>query len=290
MKILFNKKVLISGAAGGIGRATAVAMGLAGCRLFLTDIHAEGLKKTADTISRAGGNICLTRPFDVGDYEAMRAFASEIHAEFGPLNILVNVAGVALFAKIEDMQHRDWEKIIRINLWGVIHGLECFVPEMIRAGKGGQVVSVSSTAGLIGLPWHVAYAATKHALVGMSEVLRYDLRKHNIGVSVICPGAVHTGLVNTADIRADDHEAINQARRMFVKIAIPPEKVADLIIQAILKNKYLVITSPDIKLFYFIKRICFPLYHLVMLIINRFMDKALKKNKTVSDGVSRDSI
>jgi NAD(P)-dependent dehydrogenase (short-subunit alcohol dehydrogenase family) len=277
MKMLSNKNVLITGAASGIGRATAAAMGLAGCRLFLTDINAEGLKKTADMISSAGDNVCLSRPFDVGDYEAMRAFASEIHAEFGSLDILVNVAGVALFAKIEDMQHRDWEKIIRINLWGVIHGLECFVPEMIRAGKGGHVVSVSSTAGLIGLPWHVAYAATKHALVGMSEVLRYDLRKYKIGVSVVCPGAVHTGLVNTADIRTDDHEATNKARKMFVKIAMTPEKVADLIIQAILKNKYLVITSLDIKLFYFIKRTCFPLYHLVMLIINRFMDKALKK-------------
>jgi len=80
--------------------------------------------------------------------------------------------------------------------------MECFVPEMIRAGHGGHVVSVSSTAGLIGLPWHAVYAGTKHAVVGISEVLRYDLKKHNIGVSVICPGAVNTGIVQSVKINA----------------------------------------------------------------------------------------
>ena len=274
---LKDRKVFITGAASGIGRSTAIAMGNAGCHLFLTDIDDNGLKKTADVITGKGGKVCLSRAFDVGDYQSMVVFSKEVHEKHGALDILVNVAGVALFSQIEDMRHGDWERVIKVNLWGVIHGLECFVPEMIRAGKGGHIVSVSSTAGLIGLPWHAVYAGTKHALVGMSEVLRYDLRKHHIGVSVICPGVVKTGLVQTVEIHANNEET-NKIRALAPKIAITPEKVADLIIRAIHANKFMVITSFDIKLFYFVKKYCFPLYHLVMLGITRFMDKTLKRD------------
>ena len=105
MRDLKDKKVLITGAAGGIGRATAIAMGKLGCRLFLTDIDGDGLKKTAEVISGAGGTVCLARVFDVGNYQAMMDFAKEIHAGYGSLDILVNVAGIALFSQIEDMSH-----------------------------------------------------------------------------------------------------------------------------------------------------------------------------------------
>jgi NADP-dependent 3-hydroxy acid dehydrogenase YdfG len=277
MKTLSDKKVFITGAASGIGRSTAEAMGKMGCSLFLTDIDENGLGKTVDSISGAGGRVCLARAFDVGDYQAMSDFAGEVHAGYGPLDILVNVAGVALFSQIEDMNHSDWEKVIKVNLWGVIHGIECFVPPMIRAGKGGHIVSVSSTAGLIGLPWHAVYAGTKHALVGISEVLRYDLKKHNIGVSVICPGAVNTGLVQSVKINASP-ESLNKSRELFLKIAIAPEKVAEMIIKAIRFRKFIVITSLDIKLFYFLKRYFPPLYHLVMLAITRIMGSRLKRN------------
>lgn len=278
MKTLSNKHVLITGAASGIGRATALVLGRERSRLFLTDIDGEGLRKTVDAISQAGGTVCLARALDVGDYQAMYEFAKDIHEQCGSLDILINVAGIALFSQIENMRHSDWEKVVHVNLWGVIHGLECFVPRMIEAGKGGHIVSVSSTAGLIGLPWHAAYAATKHAIVGISEVLRYDLRKHNIGVTVVCPGAVDTGLVNTADIRSDNTAAADKSRQLFRKIAMPPGKVADKIVKAIRAGKFMVITSLDIKLFYFVKRCCFPIYHLVMLTIKHIMDKSLKRN------------
>jgi len=275
--LLKDKKVCITGAASGIGRATAIAMGKSECRLFLTDIDEDGLNKTVDVITGAGGEVLLARAFDVGDYQAMRAFAADVHQRYGALDILINVAGVALFSQIEDMCHRDWEKVISVNLWGVVHGLECFVPEMIRAGRGGYIVSVSSTAGIIGLPWHAVYAGTKHALVGMSESLRYDLKKHNIGISVVCPGAVNTGLVQSVQINADQ-AATDKSRKLFLKIAISPDKVADQIIGAIRTRKFMVITSWDIKLFYFVRKYCFPVYHLVMMTLSRLMDKTLKRN------------
>lgn len=271
-----GKKVLITGAASGIGRATALAMAERGARLFLTDINQQGLEETRRTIEESGGEVCLAEALDISDYASVKALADEIHAGFGPLDILANIAGVALFSQVEDMTHAQWEKIVNVNLWGPIHGIECFVPEMIRAGRGGHIVSVSSTAGIIGLPWHVAYAGTKHALVGSSEVLRFDLRKHDIGVSVILPGAVKTGLVDTVVINADE-EACRKGRELFSKHAISPEKVADLIINAIEKNKYMVITSPDIKLLYFLKRAFPPMYRLVLRFMTSFMDRNLTR-------------
>jgi NADP-dependent 3-hydroxy acid dehydrogenase YdfG len=272
-----NKVTVITGAASGIGRCTALAMGKLGCRLFLTDINGNGLKNTVDVITNAGGQVCLARAFDVGDYQSMASFAKEIHEGYGSLDILINVAGIALFSQIEDIPHSDWEKVIKVNLWGVIHGLECFVPEMIHAGKGGHIVNVASAAGILGLPWHILYGGTKHMLVGMSESLRYDLRKHNIGVSVICPGLVNTELVQTVVIHAGNEET-NKLRAHVPKIAITPEKVAESIIKAIRTRKFMVIPSLDIKLFYFAKKCCFPIYHLIMLAISKFMDKSLKRN------------
>jgi len=268
-----GSKALITGAAGGIGRATAIAMARSGARLFLTDINQKGLEETSHMISRDGGEVCKFKAFDISKYEDVKAFSDEIHRDFGPLDILVNVAGIALFAQLEDMSHDHWKKVIAVNLWGVIHGIECFVPEMIRARRG-HVVSVSSTAGIIGLPWHAVYAGTKHALVGISEVLRYDLKKHNIGVSVICPGAVKTGLVDTVEILADKG-AVDKVRSMFLKVAIPPEKVAKQIIKVIKKRKFLLITSLDIKILFFLKRYVSPLYHIIMRLISWYMDKKL---------------
>ncbi len=272
-----GKKTLITGAASGIGRATALAMAERGARLFITDINEEGLDGARREIEARGGEVCLARALDVSDYDAFRKLSDEIHAGFGPLDILANIAGVALFSQVEDMTHEQWKRVVDVNLWGPYHAIECFVPEMVRAGKGGHVLTVSSTAGIIGLPWHVVYAGTKHALVGSSEVLRYDLRKHGIGVTVVLPGAVNTGLVQTVVINADE-DACERGRRIFSRHAMAPEKVARLIVEAIEKNRFMVITSLDIKLLYLLKRVFPPAYDLVMRFMTWSLDRILTRN------------
>lgn len=272
-----EKKVLITGAASGIGRAAALAMAGRGARLFITDINAGGLEETRREVEGKGAEVCYCSALDVSDYAEVRRMAEEIHAGFGPLDVLANVAGVALFSQVEDMTHEQWERIVNVNLWGPYHAVECFLPEMVRAGKGGHVLFVSSTAGIIGLPWHVAYAGTKHALVGSAEVLRYDLRKHGIGVSVILPGAVNTGLVRTVVINADE-DACEKGRKLFSRHAIAPERVADLITGAIEKNRFMVITSLDIKLLYLLKRTFPPLYGLILRFMTWFLDTTLTRD------------
>lgn len=271
-----GKKVLVTGAASGIGRATAMEMARSGARLLLTDINRPGLEETCSMLRREAGEVVMAKPIDIGDFKEVLSLALEVHEGLGPLDILINVAGISILSQVEDMAHADWEKVIRVNLWGPIHGIECFVPEMIRSGRPGHIVSVSSASGIIGLPWHVAYAATKHALLGISEVLSHDLKKHGIGVTVVCPGAVKTNLVSTVDVRAD-RPAIERARKKFLRFAIPPEKVGALIADAVRRNKFLVITSPDIKLLYFLKRHFPPVYNVAMQYMTSYLDHTLPR-------------
>ena len=195
IKDLKGKKVLVTGAASGIGRATANLLAAHGAELVLTDINAEQLEAATRHVTALGANVIASRAFDVSDYDAVRAFAEEVPASAGALDIVMNVAGIAVWGTVENLTHEQWRRTVDINLMGPIHVIEEFVPPMIAAGRGGQLVNVSSTAGLIALPWHAAYSAAKFGLVGVSEVLRYDLRRHGIGVSVVVPGAVETGLI-----------------------------------------------------------------------------------------------
>ncbi|WP_035219102.1 SDR family oxidoreductase [Desulfatibacillum aliphaticivorans] len=269
-----NKKAMVTGAASGIGRATAMALAAKGAVVFITDINEAGLKQTAKEIESRGGSVGLAKALDISDYEAVSEFAQEIHQEYEVMDILVNNAGVALFAQPQDYTMEDWRRIIDVNLWGVINGIQCFMPEMVKKGRGGHIVNVSSTAGLFGLPWHLAYCASKHGVVGISEVLKYDLHKHGIKVTVVCPGAVNTGILESVQIKAPV-SGIDKLKDKFRKIALTPEKVGGQIVRAIEKNQYMLITSGDIKALYFFKTKCFLVYHGIMRLMTRIMDKGL---------------
>jgi len=273
VKIEKGTRVFITGAASGIGRAVALACAQRGALLFLTDINAGRLDETCRMVAERGGGLGKAEAFDITDLSAVRSFAEEVHQKHGPMDLIMNVAGVALFALVEDMEHSDWERVININLWGPIHVIECFLPEMIKA-KRGHVVNVSSTAGLTGAPWHAAYSASKWGLLGLSEVLRYDLMQHNIGVTAVCPGAVDTPLKHSVVILGADMDdpRIMAKRKMFDRHAVSPERVAHLMLSAVEKKKFLVITSFDIKFVYWCKKHFFPLYHYVLIRISRMMN------------------
>ncbi len=279
MKITKDTKVLITGAASGIGRATAMLLAERGCRLFLTDINRAGLAETGDRIEEEGLAAPFSRVLDITDWAAVQQLAADIHQQAGPLDILMNIAGVALFARLEDMSHEHWQKVININLWGPLHGMECFLPEMIRANRG-HVVNVASIAGLAGFPWHGAYSASKFGLVGLSEVLRHDLRHHNLGVTVICPGAVNTEMVDTTEIVGMEKASpeVQKFVRRFEKHALSPEAVAEKIVRGVEAEKFLVLTSPDIKLIYFLKRYAPFLYNWIL----RFASNQFEKTAALS--------
>jgi short-subunit dehydrogenase len=152
----------------------------------------------------------------------------------------------------------------------LISVLEQFIPPMIQTGRGGHIVNVSSAAGLFGLPWHAAYSASKFGLRGVSEVLRFDLRHHKIGVSLVCPGAVRTPLVNTVEIIGADRQnpAVEEFVEDFEKRAVSPEHVAKKILTGIERNQYMVFTSADVKLGHWLQRKFALPYELAMRALN----------------------
>lgn len=267
---LRGKRCLITGAASGIGRATALASAARGAELFLTDIDGEGLERAAEEGRRMGGTVSYVRAANIADHDAIVAMAEEVHAAHGSVDVVMNIAGVSTWGSIERLRHSDWQKMVDVNLMGPIGVLECFVPSMIEAGRGGHVVNVSSAAGLFGLPWHAAYSASKFGLRGVSEVLRFDLRRHSIGVSLVCPGAVKTPLVGTVDIVGVDRESpvIRKLIERFERRAVSPEHVAEKIVEGIEKNRYMVFTSADIRIGYWVQRKFAPPYELAMRKLN----------------------
>jgi NAD(P)-dependent dehydrogenase (short-subunit alcohol dehydrogenase family) len=274
---LRDRRVFITGAASGIGRATALAAAAQGAEVFLTDLNDVELAHTASVIEKAGGRVGYAKAADVSDYAQIRTMADEIHDASGSMDVIMNVAGIAVWGTVENLEHRQWKKTIDVNLMGPIHVVECFVPAMVAAGRGGHVVNVSSAAGLIGIPWHAAYSASKFGVRGMSEVLRFDLRRHGIGISVICPGAVDTGLTETIEIAGVDTSGprFQRLQGRFRKHAIAPDQAAQVILRGVRRNTYLVYTSWDIRAIHEIQNKFQPGYVAIMRVVNRLANKAM---------------
>ncbi|GAB06811.1 SDR family oxidoreductase [Gordonia amarae] len=272
---LRGRTVLITGAASGIGRSTALAAARDGARLVLTDLRTADLDTVVAEIEGAGGTVALSRAGDVSDYEWVKSFGAEVDEQVGTMDVVMNVAGISAWGTVENLEHRHWRAMVDVNLMGPIHIIECFVPQMVRRGEGGHLVNVSSAAGLLALPWHAAYSASKFGIRGVSEVLRMDLRQHNIGVSVVCPGGVATPLVGTVDIVGVDKDDPKVRKQIdnFHKIAVTPEKAAAAIIAGVEKNKFVVYTSFDTRFGYWWKRKFALPYEVVMRIANNRFSK-----------------
>ena len=215
---------------------------------------------------------------DVSDYDQVAAFAADIHASHPSMDVVMNIAGVSAWGTVDRLTHDQWSDMVSINLMGPIHVIETFLPPMVTDGQRGHLVNVSSAAGLVALPWHAAYSASKYGLVGLSEVLRFDLARHRIGVSVVVPGAVKTPLVNTVEIAGvdRDHPHVSRWVDRFSGHAVSPEKAAEKILAGVEKNKYLIYTSADIRALYAFKRLAWWPYSLAMRRVNVLFARALR--------------
>lgn len=277
MLSLVDKRCFITGAASGIGRALAIAMARERAQLFVTDINALALNQVVEHIRALGGVVQAHRALDVASHVAVQQWADELQARFGSMDLVMNVAGISIWGSIEKLQPEHWRRTIDVNLMGPIHVLQCLVPAMIEAGRGGHVVNVSSAAGLFGLPWHAAYSASKFGLRGVSEVLRHDLLRHGIGVSLVCPGGVDTGLVDTVQIVGVDpaKPEVAALKRRFQRHAITPEEAASRILRGVKAGRFMVFTSRDIQLGYWLQRKCAWPMEWVMRQLNDRLHKAV---------------
>ena len=273
-----GKRVFVTGAASGIGRATALRLAREGALLYLTDVNPGGLDQTVADARALGADVPAHRALDISDYDAVARFAADIHTHHPAMDIVMNIAGISAWGTVEHLTHQHWRSMIDVNLMGPIHVIETFLPPMVAAGRGGQLVNVSSAAGLVALPWHAAYSASKFGLRGLSEVLRFDLARHDIGVSVVVPGAVNTPLVDTVHIAGVDreHPRVQRLVGLVSVHAVTAEKVADRILAGITKNRFLIFTSTDIRALYAFKRLAWRPYGAVMTRVNVVFTRALR--------------
>jgi len=273
-----GKRVLITGAASGIGRATALRLAQNGAVLYLTDINSEGLDYTVADARAAGAEVAEYRALDIADHDAVAHFAADIHTRHSAMDVVMNIAGISAWGTVEYLTHGHWRSMIDVNLMGPIHVIETFLPPMVAAGRGGQLVNVSSAAGLVALPWHAAYSASKYGLRGLSEVLRFDLARHRIGVSLVVPGAVDTPLVDTVHIAGVDreHPRVQRMVSRFSGHAVSAETVADKMLAGIARNRFLIFTSADIRALYAFKRFAWLPYSFAMTRVNVAFTRALR--------------
>jgi len=257
MKEFTGKVAVVTGAASGIGRALAERFAAADMKVVLADIEDSALTKTAREMQEQGATV-LGVLTDASKAEAMETLAQKTLQVYGAVHILCNNAGVAGdFVVSWEQTLENWEWVLGVNLWGVIHGIRTFVPIMLEQHTEGHVVNTASMAGLISLPFHSVYHVTKHAVVTLSESLHYELalRRAQVKVSVLCPGFVNTHIMESERNRPvplrpqGQPQEIEQtwvdAYREFVAMGLPPAEVADRVFNAIRDEQFYVFPHPE---------------------------------------------
>jgi short-subunit dehydrogenase len=257
MKLRPGKVAAITGAGSGIGRALAVNLAGRGCNLALADVNADGLEETK-ALAVAAGVACSTHVVDVADRAAVDAFAEAVLREHGAVHLVINNAGVTLVERVEQLTSRDFEWIMNINFWGVVHGTKAFLPYLVKADEG-HIVNVSSLFGLVAMPLQSAYNASKFAVRGFTEALKIELAATSIGVSCVHPGGIKTSIGANSRV-GEDAISINKEELVaeFERAArTSPEQAAAVIIRGIEKNKRRILVGLDAKIVDFIARL-FP--------------------------------
>ncbi len=251
---LSGKIAVVTGAASGIGRETALEFARRGADLAICDLDEEGLEVFAKEVEAMGRKV-IRRKVDVAAAEEMERFAAAVHAEAGAVDILMNNAGVGLGGGFLHTGLDDWDWVIGINLKGVIHGCHYFLPPMVKR-RSGHVVNVASAAGLVATEALSAYSTTKFAVVGLSEALHEELSTFGIGVTTICPGIINTPITRSG--RMLGPWASDQSREEIVqayqKRNYGPERVAKNILRAIEHNRAVTPVSPEAWVMYYAKR------------------------------------
>lgn len=231
-------RVLVTGAASGLGRAIAERYAAAGSAVAVTDIDADAGQRIAEQL----GERAVFRPLDVTDDAAWRDVADWCRHAWGGLDVLVNNAGVAAAGRFERIAVEDWQWIIDINLLGVVRGCRAFVPMFKEAGSG-QLVNIASLAALTNLPAMSSYNVSKSAVVALSQTLRHELAPFGIGTTVVCPGFVQTNL--GASLRSPDPEAERVMFRLLGAATVTPAEVAQQTYDAACADEFLVLTHRD---------------------------------------------
>ncbi len=252
---LQGRTAVITGAAGGIGRAIAVSLASRGCHLALADIDKHGMAGTADLAQTHAVRV-TQHQLDVADRVAVADLPARVVAEHDGVDLLVNNAGVAVGGTFEQVSEEDFEWLFEINFWGVVRMTRAFLPDLRKSGDA-RIVNLSSVFGLVAPPEHVPYAASKFAVRGFSEALRHELEGSGVGVTVVHPAGIATSIAENARAPAGVSEEEIQRRREKMRklLTLSPEVAGETIVRGIELRKSRVLVGSDAKLTSVIARV-----------------------------------
>jgi NADP-dependent 3-hydroxy acid dehydrogenase YdfG len=274
MRELKGRVAAITGAGSGMGRALALALAERGCAVALADIGREALEETA-AMADGNGVRVSTHVVDVSDRAAVEGFAAETVRRHGSVNLIFNNAGVSLTADVEQLGYQDFEWLMNINFWGVVHGTKAFLPYLRQAGAG-HVVNTSSIFGVIAVPGQAAYNASKFAVRGFTEALRQELAGTRIGVSCVLPGGVKTNIVKQSRYYPRDNGA--PTREEFAEIfeqmaALTPEGAARIILRGVQRNRAHILVGRDARSLALFQRLLPQRYPLMLTRLRKLVEK-----------------
>jgi NAD(P)-dependent dehydrogenase (short-subunit alcohol dehydrogenase family) len=254
MSSVRDKVAVVTGAGSGIGRHLALELAKRGARLALSDVDELGLGETADRAKALGGEVHTAR-VDVSDRAAVEAYATAVAEHFGVVHQVYNNAGVAGGRSVLDSTWADYDRVLSINLFGVVHGTKAFLPHLIASGDG-HVVNVSSLNGILGQGGMTAYCASKFGVRGFTESLRAELLAagHPVQVSVVHPGGVRTNIADAAFEHARSQGAAttpdDEARRRAYNeklLRMPPEQAARIVVDGVEAGRPRILVGNDAK-------------------------------------------
>lgn len=263
MRDITGKVAFITGGASGMGLAMARSFAAAGMKVAIADVEQAALDRVKAEFDASNAEV-ITLRVDVTDRAAMEAAADATEAAFDKVHVLVNNAGVAVGGSLDQMSYEDWDWVMGVNLDGVVNGLQAFLQRIKAHGEGGHVVNTASLAGHFAIPGLGIYTATKYAVVGISETLRADLKQHNIGVSVLCPGVVNTNIFDSGRNRpshlqgetdtaqmvlSEDVAEPEREQRMaeMMARALDPAVVGDMVLHSIQEDEFYIFSHPEVE-------------------------------------------
>ncbi|RRO20582.1 SDR family oxidoreductase [Saccharopolyspora rhizosphaerae] len=242
-----DQLVVITGAGSGIGRATAQVFAEAGAHVVAADVDPRGLAATAELL----GENATTHQVDVSDGAAMTDFAQRVHSELGTPDVVVNNAGIGLAGAFLDTSVADWESVIDVNLWGVIHGCRLFGRQMVERGEGGRIINVASAAAYLPSRVLPAYSTTKAAVLRLSECLRVELAGDGVKVTAVCPGLVNTAITTSSRFAGLDEAEQAKRRRaateLYQRRDYSPERAAEEILRATRRAPAVLPVTPEAR-------------------------------------------
>jgi NAD(P)-dependent dehydrogenase (short-subunit alcohol dehydrogenase family) len=256
IRIFDGAVAIITGGASGIGQALSEALAQRGAQVAIADLQTERAGQVASGIKAQGGKATVAQ-VDVTNFAAMQQLIEATVAAHGRLDYLFNNAGIGIAGEVRHYQIEDWNRVVDVNLRGVIHGIQAAYPVMLRQGFG-HIVNTASMAGLVPTPWGVSYSATKHAVVGLSLALRVEAAQAGVRVSVLCPGVIRTPILENGGKYGKLLQPISleRQRSLWERLGpMDPAKFAKQVLRAVARNRSVIIVPRRWRLIWWLNRL-----------------------------------